>query len=93
MTPKAIMALFADAAMHYTPNGSNPSDNDLTAMQGNLTLLLLAIPYDKAGTHNLIDLIKSTASYTATEMPSCNQTACHPITWQLLPTPLWSPRL
>ena len=90
MTPKAIMALFADAAMHYTPNGSNPSDNVLTAMQGNLTLLLLTIPYDKAGTYNLIDLIKSMASYTATEMPSCNQTACHPITWQLLPTPLWS---
>jgi hypothetical protein len=66
MTPEEITALFATAASAFQPIVSQPSDNDLTALCDVLYPLLLDIPYDEDGTHNLIGLIKPRASYTAT---------------------------
>ena len=66
MTPEEITAIFADAATHFTPINGNPTDDDLTALRELLTPLLLAIPYDMDGDHNLIGLIEPTTAYIAT---------------------------
>ena len=58
MTPEEMTTLFATAAMTF--------HDDLTALRDVLYPLLLDIPYDMDGTHNLIGLIEPTASYTAT---------------------------
>ena len=67
MTPEEITALFTAASTNFTPIAGNPSDDDLTDMREILMPLLLSIPYDETGPdprHNLIGLIKSTATYT-----------------------------
>ena len=66
MTPEEITALFADAAAKFSPFAGAPTDDDLTALRETLYPLLLSIPYDKDGTHNLIGLIEPPSSYIAT---------------------------
>ena len=66
MSPEEITALFAAAATTFQRITHQPSDDDLTALRETLYPLLLEIPYDEAGSHNLIGLIEPTASYTAT---------------------------
>ena len=69
MTPEEITAAFATAASTFQPIAGQPTDDDLTTLREVLYPLLLEIPYDETpppGTHNLIGLIKPTASYTAT---------------------------
>jgi len=72
MSPDAITALFAEAAIAFTPITGNPTDDDLTALREILTPLLFDIPYDEAGPlvgppfmHNLIGLIEPEAAYIA----------------------------
>ncbi len=66
MSPNAIYVLFTDAATRFTPITSNPTDEDLTTIPKILTPLLLTIPYDEAGTHNLVGIIKHPMIYLAT---------------------------
>ena len=66
MTPEEITALFAMAASAFQPIVGQPSDDDFTALREVLYPLLLDIPYDEDGSHNLIGLIEPRASYTAT---------------------------
>ena len=66
MTPEEITAVFASAAATFTPLTHQPSDDDLVALRDILYPLLLDIPYDEDGIHNLIGIIEPTASYTAT---------------------------
>ena len=63
MSPEEITALFAAAASMFPWIAHQPSDNDLTALCETLYPLLLEIPNDEAGAHNLIGLIEHTASY------------------------------
>jgi len=72
MSPDAITALFAEAAIAFTPITGNPTDDDLTAIREILTPLLFDIPYDEMGPpvgppymHNLIGLIEPDAAYIA----------------------------
>lgn len=66
MTPEEITTLFATAAAAFQPISGQPTDDDLTAIRDVLYPLLLDIPYDEAGTHNLIGLIEPTTTYTET---------------------------
>ena len=66
MTPEEITAIFATAATTFPPFAGQPTDDDLTALRDVMYPLLLDIPFDMDGTHNLIGLIEPTASYTAT---------------------------
>ena len=66
MTPEEITAAFAVAATTFQPIQGQPTDDDLTALREVLYPLLLDIPYDKHGDHNLIGLVKPTTSYTNT---------------------------
>ena len=66
MTPEEITASFASAAAVFTPIQGQPTDDDLTALRDVLYPLLLEIPYDDEGDHNLIGLIEPAASYTHT---------------------------
>ena len=66
MTPEEITALFATAATTFETIVGQPTDDDLTALRDVLYPLLLDIPYDEDGTHNLIGLIEPPASYTTT---------------------------
>jgi hypothetical protein len=66
MTPEEITTLFATAAASFQPVIGQPTDNNLTVIHEILYPLLLDIPYDEAGAHNLIGIIEPTASYTAT---------------------------
>lgn len=66
MTPEEITALFADVATKFTPIAGNPTDDDLTELRDVLYPILLDIPYDEDGNHNLIGLIEPTVSYTST---------------------------
>ncbi len=65
MTPEEITAMFATAAASFPAIAGQPSDDHLTALYETLYPLLLAIPYDEAGTHNLIGLLKPTTAYAA----------------------------
>jgi hypothetical protein len=65
MTPEEITAAFAAAASSYQPIVGQPTDYDLTALRDVLYPLLLQIPYDEAGTHNLIGILEPNTSYTA----------------------------
>ncbi len=62
MTPEEITTLFAT----FQTIIGQPTDDDLTAIRDILYPLLLDIPYDEAGTHNLIGLIEPTTTYTDT---------------------------
>ncbi len=56
-------------------------DDDLTALRETLYPLLLAIPYNEAGTHNLIGILEPTAAYTArvgNNFPVPNQPPTYP---------------
>jgi hypothetical protein len=64
MTPKEITALFATAATSFQPIVGQPSDDDLTALRDVLYPLLLDIPFDEDGSHNLIGIVEPTTSYT-----------------------------
>ena len=66
MSPNAIYTLFTDAAARFTPITGNPTEDDLTDICKILTPLLLSIPYDEAGTHNLVGIIEHPAIYLAT---------------------------
>ena len=66
MTPEEITTTFATATTTFQPISGQPSNGDLTAMRDVLYPLLLDIPYDEDGTHNLIGLIEPTTLYTAT---------------------------
>lgn len=66
MTPEEITASFAAAAATFAPIQGQPTDDDLTALRDVLYPLLLEIPYDEEGEHNLVGLLEPTASYTAT---------------------------
>eukprot|EP00804_Cyclotella_cryptica_P026164 CCRYP_009758-RA/>CCRYP_009758-RA protein AED:0.37 eAED:0.37 QI:0/-1/0/1/-1/1/1/685/212 len=61
-----ITTAFATVATTFQPISGQPSDDDLTEACDVLYPLLLDIPHDEDGTHNLIGLIEPTASYTAT---------------------------
>ena len=65
MKPDAITALFADASVHFVPFASNLTDDDLTTICEVLTPLLLGIPYDANGRHNLLVLIAQRDKYKA----------------------------
>ncbi len=76
MTPEEITAVFATAAAAFTPITHQPTDDDLVALRDVLYPILLDIPYDEDGQHNLIGLIEPMASYTATwgapfPIPAC----------------------
>ena len=65
VTPEDIVAKFADAIEQFYPIEGQTSDTELTQIREVLAPLLLQIPYDQTeGTHNLIVLIWSVASYT-----------------------------
>ena len=80
MTPEEIPALFANAAAAIAnaavaianavavmpPLPGQPTNNDLTALHEVLHPLLLGIPYDEDGAHNLIGIIEPFAIYTET---------------------------
>ncbi len=66
MMPEEITTLFATAAMTFPPIASQPTNNDLTALLDVLHPLLLDIPFDMNGTHNLIGLIEPMPSYMTT---------------------------
>ena len=57
MTPEEITALFATAAAAFPQIDGQPFDNDLTDLQEMLYPLLLNIPYNEGGMHNLIGLL------------------------------------
>jgi hypothetical protein len=80
MSPDAIYTLFTDAAARFTPITGNPTDDDLTAIREVLTPLLLSIPYDEAGTHNLVGIIEHPATYLATWLALFPVPAHHPAT-------------
>ena len=65
MTPEEITAMFATTAASFPAIARQPSDDHLTALHETLYPLLLAIPYDEVGTHNLIGLLKPTTAYAA----------------------------
>ena len=65
MTPEEITTLFATAATTFTPIAGQPSDDDLTALRETLYPLLLDIPYDEAGEHNLIGILEPENKYIA----------------------------
>ena len=65
MTPKEIMAKFANLLEQFEPIDRKPSDTDLTQIRDVVAPPLLQIPYDKTGAvHNLIGLILPEAAYT-----------------------------
>ena len=64
MMPEKITALFVTVATTFQTIAGQPMDDDLTTLRDVLYPLLLGIPYDKDGSHNLIGLIEPTASYT-----------------------------
>ncbi len=63
MKPDAITVLFAEAAAAVTPIVGNPTDDDLTAIRKILMPVLLGVPYDTAGPHNLVRLIMPKVAY------------------------------
>ncbi len=63
MTPEEITTLFATAATSIQPIIGQPTDDDLTAIREILYPLLLSIPYDENGTHNLIGILEPEATY------------------------------
>jgi hypothetical protein len=82
MTPEEITASFATAVASFQPIIGQSTDNNLTALREVLYPLLLEIPYDEPGTHNLIGIIKPTASYTATwgaAFPIPNRPPTYPV--------------
>jgi len=82
MTPEEITTAFATAATAFQPITGQPSDDDLTELRDVLYPLLLDIPYDEDGTHNLIGLIEPTTSYTATwgaQFPPPQRPPAYPI--------------
>jgi hypothetical protein len=66
MMLEEITAIFATGATTFLPFAGQPTDDDLTALWDVMYPLLLDIPFDMDGAHNLIGLIEPTASYTAT---------------------------
>ena len=66
MMPEEITALFTTAASTFTPISGQPTDDDLTALREILYPLLLSIPYDEDGDHNLIGLIENPDTYAET---------------------------
>ena len=65
MTPKEIVAKFANFLEHSDPIDEKPSNTDLTRIQEVVAPLLLQTPYNKTGAvHNLISLIRPEAAYT-----------------------------
>ena len=64
MTSEEITALFATVATTFQTIMGQTTDNGHTTLCNVLYPLLLDIPYDKDGTHNLIGLIEPNASYT-----------------------------
>lgn len=65
MTPEEITALFATAAATFQSVDGQPSDDDITNLRETLYPLLLDIPYDEGGTHNLIGILEPPTAYAA----------------------------
>ena len=70
------MAIFSAAAATCPPIKGQPTDEDLTTLCKVMHPLLLSIPYDKDGDHNLIGLIKPPNTYAETwgapfPIPAC----------------------
>ena len=62
MTPKEIVAKFANALEQFKPIDDQPSDTEITRIREVVAPLLLQIPYDKTeGAHNLIGHIRTEA--------------------------------
>ena len=66
MSPEEIMAIFSPVAATFSPIKVQPTDDDLTALCEVLHPLLLGIPYNEDGTHNLSSLVEPPAAYAAT---------------------------
>ena len=65
MTPKGIVAKFADTLEKFELIDSQPSDTDLMRIRAVVAPLLLQIPYDEmGGTHNLVGLFRTVAAHT-----------------------------
>ena len=63
MTPKDIVAKFANALEQFEPIDRNMSNTDLMRIQEVVVPILLQIPYDETGgTNNLIGLIMPVAA-------------------------------
>jgi hypothetical protein len=66
MMPEEITTLFATAATLFQPIAGQLTNDNLMALCDVLYPLLLDIPFDMDGTHNLIGLIKPMPLYTMT---------------------------
>jgi hypothetical protein len=66
MSLEEITASFSVATASFQPIIGQPTDDDLTMLREVLYPLLLEIPYDEPGSHNLIGLIKPPTLYAAT---------------------------
>jgi hypothetical protein len=66
MMPKEITTSFSTATVSFQPIVGQPTDDGLTTLREVLYPLLLEIPFDEPGTHNLIGIIKATMLYAAT---------------------------
>jgi hypothetical protein len=58
MIPEEITTLFTTVAVSFQPIVGQPLDDNLTALRDVLYPLLVDIPYDEDGTHNLIGLME-----------------------------------
>ena len=58
MSPEEIMAIFSMAAATCPPIKGQPMDDNLTTLCKVMHPLLLSIPYDEDGMHNLICLME-----------------------------------
>ena len=64
MSPKEIVAKFAEALELFEPIEGQPSIRNLTEIAGVLTRLLLQIPFDETeGKKNLVGIIDSATTY------------------------------
>lgn len=66
MMPKEVSMLFPKEVANFTPIVTTPTVDNLTNLRERLHPILLSIPYNEDGNHNLIGLIKPTAFYKAT---------------------------
>ena len=73
MTPEEITTSFATTVSSFQPILGQPTDDYLTVLWEVLYPLLLEIPYNKLGSHNLIGIIKPMILYTNASFPVNNR--------------------
>ena len=67
MMLEEITTLFATAAITFPPTAGQPADDDLTTLRNVLVHpVLLDIPFNMDGMHNLIGIIEPTTLYMTT---------------------------